>query len=1096
MKKQRSLFITTFLLLILAMISQISLAVAGEIPGYIGQQSFRLSDDRDLSDLTRRAEDAKVEVARVDQTRAQIAEQVAGLVRERDNRLAHMNDLQRSIDASKGTIQNLSATLAELSKNADANKDQIAQINAQIATENQKVADLSREYGANKLELGPINVRLDQVNHDLSIAAQNTQNAMNRLNQIARDRDNYLQNLISSIQQINREGGNRGQVDGTNDGGTLSYKLGNDIGSRDGDADGLNQGTLDGQDRYYRSGADQGERDGSARARNDGQRDGTNEGIRNGNSAAGAREGRVAGLARGDASNAAAVGIDQGKKAGLDRAARTGSINGNNLGENQTVQKFESGDLNSLSINGPFAGSFQRRSPEYPGDFNGPSFNPNVYNNRDILKRAYADGYLDQYRQYTKYEYLRRIDTDYNAAYDNRYASTYDQASKREYPDYYNQGRKEADARAYSRDYPIVKAQAYQVAFNQTNANPSRSSGEYTSTYKSSELQAFNERFEQIRRANFERVELEVFNANIAAQTEIYRQKRISEVTTVYNNNAVLAFVNSEIADGGISGVAKLDGIFQPGETTLHTLTIRNFGLKTAENVSVQLDNGAVVKLPSIAARSLVKIVGAGQSIIASNAQIGSTAKTSLRVLSKLTSNDVVEAAHFDSIGSGVLKSADVKAVQVAYPLSLSGLSLGSQLLKGVADKLSINVTNNSKRAYTGELKIHVTTNSNSELLTKDFSALSGLQTTIQASDAQVLVTDEKDVYRNLVFSATITQNGVTLGVIGNGLSTMAKAQYLEKDKAAVLVANSDKNLRALLDALDTLGGTENVSVLDLSLASLNEAVLSNGLNQKVLLIVDDENGSNIKSLNNLVAKSKASAFVFIDENNTGLKNAKNLAAMKDAQQLPMDKKVILFSNPQRADGVVKSSALFQSSLQSFEKDLTLANDLTQSAADLIARFKTEVNRSTFFTPNAAIKMFSLKALSEVLCINKVYDESGHIFTRDKKWVDLIGSDKSLFINVLKAAAAGDVTEAKLSVILPAIAVKDTLSYAMANSDSIYKLMMMKITSATNDVLGKTEDGFKKNLKNFSKDLYNKAYEQAYIHRPFFIEAPRNNNGN
>jgi hypothetical protein len=44
--------------------------------------------------------------------------------------------------------------------------------------------------------------------------------------------------------------------------------------------------------------------------------------------------------------------------------------------------------------------------------------------------------------------------------------------------------------------------------------------------------------------------------------------------------------------------------------------------------------------------------------------------------------------------------------------------------------------------------------------------------------------------------------------------------------------------------------------------------------------------------------------------------------------------------------------------------------------------------------------------------------------------------------------------------------------------------------------LNNMEDDFKKSLKNFNKDLYNKAYEKASIHRPFYIEPARDPNQN
>ena len=1080
---------------ILAALSQFSLAIAGDIPGYIGQQSFNLTDDSQLNDLSRRAEQAKIDLARADQNKSQYEDQIRSLTQQRDALIARMSDLQRQAEVAKATQASLQAKLDQLNQQPEANKDQITQIQNEIQTQIQSVQDLSRQAGQAKLDLGPVNVRLDQMNHDYQVVLQNYQNAMANLQNAARNRDSYRQNLISAIQNSNSQGARVGLNDGTNDGANLARRLGADIGSRDGYNDGLAQGTADGQNRYYQNGAAQGEIDGSARARVNGQRDGTNAGTIDGNSSAADREGSAAGVKRGDASNAAQVGIDQGKKAGLDRAVRTGAVDGNNKGENETVQKYETGDLNQTTLAGPFAGSFSRRSPDYPGDFNGPSFNPNTFANNDLVRRAYSDGYVDQYRQYTRYEYLRRIDGEYNANYDARFRVAYDQANNASYPDYYNRGRSDGDARAYSRDYPVIRAQAYQVAFNQYDSMPNRSSAEYKDTYKSSELDAYNARFEQIRLANYTKTESDTFLANIAAQTEIYRQRRIGEVTTVYNNNAVLAFVSSEMLDGGINGVAKLDGVFQPGEATLHSITLRNFGFKPASNVSVQLDNGSLVKLPEIPARSLVIVKGAGLSKVGANQAIGSTFKSSLKVVSQLTSNDAVEAQHFDSIGNGVLKSADVKQVRVAYPLSITSLALNSQLLKGVANKLSAGIANNSKRAYTGDLKVEVLVNSQSQVVSKAFSAVSGLQSTAQLTDAEVLVTDDKDIYRDLSFSASISQNGVLLGVLSNNLVTMAKAQFADKAGAPVIVANSDKNLDALLDALQVVGGTEKASVLDLSLASLNAQTLANGLNQKVLLITDDEKGSNTQSLNAFIGKSKSSTFLFIDENNNGLKTALNLAVGQEAQKLFWnDTKVVMFTNPHRATGVEKSSALVQSSLAAFDKDLVLASDLTLSANDLVARMKNEVNRTSFFTPNTAIKMYSFKALSEILCINRAYDKSGNIFTRDKKWAEMIGNDATLFINVLRAATAGDVTEAKLSAILPSISLKDTVSSAMSRADSVSKLMMPKIQNAVNKVLDDTDKGYNKNLKNFNKDLYNKAYDKASIHRPFTIADPEDPN--
>jgi len=136
----------------------------------------------------------------------------------------------------------------------------------------------------------------------------------------------------------------------------------------------------------------------------------------------------------------------------LNRAIETGKIDGRNNGETETTKKLESSELNFININGEFAGSFQRRSPVYPGDFNGANYRPRIIHNKKILELAFADGYNFNYRQFTRFEFQRRIDTDYNFRFDISYKQAYESAVNREYPAYYDQGRREADARAYGRD--------------------------------------------------------------------------------------------------------------------------------------------------------------------------------------------------------------------------------------------------------------------------------------------------------------------------------------------------------------------------------------------------------------------------------------------------------------------------------------------------------------------------------------------------------------------------------------------------------------------------------------------------------------------
>ena len=1062
---------------------------AGDIPGYIGNQSFNLNDDQDLNIINRRAEDAKINLVRAEQAQAQIGDQVRIL----ENQLASIKDKMEAISKEVSDLKQakipLVAKLEELKKAPEVNAEAITSTQKEIEDIDAKMLERNKVAGALKLESAPVAVRLDQVRADFNAAARRTEDARQRMQIAAREREEYRQELIVAIKKINYEGSRLGQSDGSSDGADLSWRMGSDRGNIDGSNDGGSAGTRDGQDRFYRRGAEQGERDGSARARIDGQRDGTNEGTISGNSNAGSREGRIAGLKRGDASDAANVGIAQGKKAGFERAVRTGSANGRNAGESETTKKLESSELKDVSVDGEFAGSFARNTPDYPGDFNGSNFRPNINHSKEVLRKAYADGYVFTYRQYTRFEFGRRITSDYNLRYDASYKASYDVAVNREYPTYYDQGRREADARAYGRDYPVIKQDAFKVAFDQFNSNPNRSSSEFRNSYNQAEVAAFNERYEAIRSANFSRVEAEVFAANIAEQTEIYRQKRIAEVTSIYNNNAVLDFVSSDMLDGGIKGVALLDGVFQPGETTLHNIVLRNFGFKAANNVSVILENGRSFKVASVPARSVVSIKGAAIGSV--TAPLNGTYKSALRVVSPLSSQDAVEGRHFDDLNNGILKSSDVKAVRVMYPIALSGLSLESQLLKGSKNKLKITLTNNSKREYKGELRVKLLVNSQNPIVTKDFSSVAVLSSSQNLSDAEVLVDQESDAYRDLSFAASIEQNGVIIGTLPRDFVTMAKAQFADKGNVPVLIANTDSQLSSFLDALEDLGGSDKVSILDLSLAGLNATTLANGLSEKVLLVVDDANGSSIKSLNTFVTKSKSSAFLFIDQENAGLKNVQSLPALQDAVKLSLGKRAVLFSNPHRAAGVLKASSFMQSSLSTFMNDLQTSTLLALTAPKHILMLNTQVSPDNFATPNEAIKTYSLKALSEVLAINKAYDESGSIFNRDKKWIRMIGDDSSLFINQLKAASSGDVVASRFPAILSAIAMKEAVSSAMDRADGVYRQMMGKITNATNDVLNNMSDSYEKSLKKNFKELYNKANANRTTHNPFFIPEPQ-----
>lgn len=1076
------------LALILSMGLKVTTAKADSIPGYIGSQSFRLTDDRDMANLIYARDNSRDEFKRAEDARASLQDQAQRLERrsvEIKNETERLNAEITSLKQDKTLAEE---KLATLNQNPEANQAEIDKTKASIDRLDLLINRDTQSLSQLKLELGNVNPQLDRVSRDLEMASRRAADAARKYENINNQTMAFERQLVSDIQRINREGANRGGYDGNTDGAQLATSLGNREGSNDGSSDGNSSGTRDGINRDYNRGLEVGENEGAARAAMDGQNDGTILGTKDGNLSAGNREGNLAGIKRADKSDAAIVGSNQGKKAGMDRAISTGRINGEATAEKETTNKFESGNLNQVELKGAFAGSFEKRSPRYPGDFNGSNFHPETFANREILKKAYADGYIYSYRDLTERSYLNSIDANYNRAYEYSFRDAYQSALNKTYTEYFEKGRGLADARAYERDYPIVKNKFYQVYFNQFDQNPNKSSSDYISAYSGSEKNGYLKQYENIRSVNFDREELATFNANIESQTTEAKARRVTEVTKVYNENAILQYVSSEMFDGGILQVAKLDGIFQPQETTLHNVVIKNFGFKDAKNVRVKIGLGAEVMLPSIPARSMVKIIGAGTSQIP-NVAIGANAKISLKVLAATTSDDAIEAIHFDNRKASELKSSDVKSTQVTYPIIFGSIGMSSQLLKDKRSQLNVKLANVSKRNYIGDMQIVLNANSQNPIIAKEFSKINSLNlgSSVELSDAEILVTSDSDIYRPLSISASIMLNGVKVGELLENLSVMAKAQYYDKGKLPVVIVDSSKSLNDLLDVIADLGGTEKVSVLDLTLTDLNSAVLNAGLNAKLAVVVDDEKSSVTTALNTLFSKSKNSSFVLSNINGDSLAVARTLSSFKDNQILNLDKRTILFNNPYRAS-VAGMSVFVATRPEGLVDTLSIAELFATTSQEMIGRIKKEINRTSFFTPSNLIKAYSLRTLAEILNINIAYDKSGHVFSRDKKWVEMIKNDSTLFINQLKVETKGGVTEEKLSTILSAIAMKDFVKAAINDFHDISKNMMSKISNATGDVLSMMEDNYKKSLKDFNKDLYNKVYEKVSIQRPFYIE--------
>lgn len=1074
-------------LTVMSLYSLHNITLANDIPNYIGQQTFRLSDDRGLIELEQKGNQEKIHLAQLDLNKKALADHLATLEDQRKVIADKMTVLQNEVKAESEIIKVLIVKLEELKKDP-AKAEEVKTTQKEIDDKKALVLEKNKALGALKLESAPINVKIDQVRNQFNIASKQSEESQQRLNILFNQKEQYRADLIKAISFINQEGARVAQVDGSKDGYQTSRNLGMSKGQFDGQQDGLAQGTIDGQDRFYRRGAEQGERDGSGRARLDAERDGNREGVINGNKNAGVKEGRIAGEKRAIESDAVLVGKKSGEKAGLDRATKTGQIQGRDLGESESIKSLES-DLPKTEVQGPFAGSFTRKTPAYPGDFTGPNYRPQISHSNELMRIAYTDGYQYTYRQYIRYEFSRTIDAEYNQAFDQSFRDNYNAAVSRDYPQNFEEGKRDADRRAYERDYPIIKANVYKIAFEQTSAQPNRSSEEYSQTFRNVESSTFNSKYEEIKSAQYIATEQETFKNHIAEQTNLFRQKRKEEVSSIYQNYPILQFIGSDIKDAGISGVGVQDGIFQPKESIAHNILINNFGFKEATQVVLQINEGAMIKLPTIPPRSSVRIKGAALSTISTN--VDSSFKTNLKIISPLASRDSLQGRHFDSSVEGILKANDSKIVRVEYPIQLSNLGVDNQLIRGLKGKLKIVLENVSKREHRGEIKVKVTSDSHDEIVVKEFMQPSSLpvqrQTTL--SDAEILVNSENDTYRDLSITAEVSINGVIVGELKQPITTMVKSQYAEKNNAPVVIANSNSQLGNLLDTISSLGGIDKVSVLDLSLPSQNAKPLAEGLSKKIIVLLDDSEGKNIKSLNTLVTKSKEAAFLMLNE--SASKNLEELPALKGAQKLLLDKRSVVFTNPMKVQEVQGISAFIQTSRETFSKLIKKAQLFTLNSEELMTVLPSVISPDAFGIPNDTLKILSLRSLAEILNVNMAYDKSCSFlgFGCDKKIAKLIKEDANLIHNQIKAKIIGDADPSKVPYVLTSIALEDTLNNAMDNAEGIYNVMTGKIEGNVEEILTETENSLKSNFKQ----IYNKVRGNASIHRPFIIDGPAHN---
>ncbi len=893
--------------------------------------------------------------------------------------LAEAKQLQQAADealnAARNSAKKLEDQISKLAERAVKIDEENSARATQVELSQKKLATLK-----NRIEITSNEARsleIEQRKRDADFA------------RVASERDKYRQGLIERVLEVNHLGARYGVVDGNNDGLDYARNIGMSEGDRDGSQDGHQDGTRDGMTRAYNIGYNQGDIDGTARARNEGEINGTREGTIQGNIDAAQVDGAAAGEVRARNSDAQQVGTVAGERDGMARADRQGKIDGEAKGQGQAIQKHESSELTSKEVSGEFAGAFSRSVPSFPRGAQGRSFRDttNQYK-REIVNLAYSDGYRAEYRRSIRMEFERNIARIYNDSYDAGYRFRYDDAFNRPYEGERDRGHSDGESNAFNRDYSGIFNQYFSTFRTQFSASPNTEAREYQSTFSSVEGNTYARVYEDIRSSAYRTTESKTYATNIEQKTETYRQARFAAVDKLYKENAVVKFVSSEEVDAGTNGIAGVDGVVMPGEDLVYNVTVKNFGEVAAKNVSVTLSNGASFKIEQIPAKSLAKVKGAAKTR-AANARIGATEKVEVFVSSALQTNDSVEARHFSNARQSIV-GTESHTHKLALPLEISSLRTSATPVLGTQTGLQIQVNNKSKRSHQGKLDIVLSDDAPSKIITKDFASLTKIDSSASLSDARLLTSDESNAYRAISIGAKIVQNGVTLGVLDNSLSTMIKAKFNDVKGKPVVVADSNTSSRELLNILSEFGGLKGAGVLDVSLKSENSDALSKGLSGKSFILVA---GGNMASLSQTVlSKSTNSAIITVDGNSRAADEIEKTSLFKGSYAYPASFTGVGSVQVRAANKIINKSiasdlVMLEGDLAQIHALLGLSETFKLSHEGVLKRIAAEVSTGNIISPNAKVLQLlqgaNARMFNEIITANNAYKadlvESKHI---------------------------------------------------------------------------------------------------------------------
>lgn len=1023
-------------------------------------------------------------------------------------------DLDIKIDNVTKNITNDNEKIAKKKAKIEANDKLIVAANEKIDRALKRVANLKEvkqklveQKSRSEQEKVRLRGVLTQRSNELSRIAGDLANVDLALKQAQQRKHNYRQSLVDRVLKINREGAINGSDDGRYDGSDLAYRIGESEGRMQGERDGHYEGVRAGQRRDYTIGHEIGLKDGEESARVDGERNGRIDGTVKGNTQAASRVSADDATKAANASDASIIGQNQGVAAGRLRADRDGKATGERTGQAEAIKKNETQGLKEMTVGGQFAGTFARSIPRFPNGYKGNKFQPSKVFNRMVVRKAYEDGYRARYQDTIITSYGEQVGPVFDLNYNRSYDSNYDRAFQTKYPESQKDGYNDGHKLAYDRTYPGAyenSFEKYRTAFSQS---PNTSAPEYKSTYASNYKSVYSTVYESIRFQSFSHHELLTYNKQIGPVTEQYRKSRYAEVESVYKNGAVLKYENSSVTDIGTKGVGVNDSVMMPNEDFVVSVKVSNYGEKEAVGAKVHLSNGAVVALPAIAAKSTVVVKGAVKGQL-KESTIGKIETISSYVTFPLTLEKTIQGRYFKDAGTGVLNAYDAKNVKVEYPISLSGLALTSELEYQKENKMTLSLTNMSTKKIASSINVELSSSSPRTIKTT-FTPVAVLDKAAKLDSASLLVDNIADVYETLAYDVTVSTNGVIIGRLPSKLRTMAKLPYAQARSNIAIVANGEESSKLLLDMANDLGGLGTVAVIDTSLGTTSEKVLTNGVVGQKLVVLPYGTTS---ALNILMTKSKMTSFIFAEENKDWSRIQGNLSALKNSKSIPFKfgtkgKTVqTVLTNKLLNKSLADSNVVLVADSSQVKELLPLASVLTKTNDELVTAL-SRITETEYFTPSEEAKLLvqgsMVRSLHENLRINELYLASGSTFSRDKDIANKVKEDASLLHN--KVMKKVDTKAKKDTIGLFLFAYE--LYYVTSSATRVWKPLKEEFTTAlTNRLFGalfikaalKELKNSDDRIEDYNKSLYKKVAKVKGMNAPFDYEEydpnPNTNN--